>query len=311
MSKKKKPAATAAANGKAPPAKAVVVDVLEIDEVVGRKLADFSSHGSDFAKQQRVVEELADQLTVERERLEFLARPLERVHALLESKELAAMAGEQAYDAGFRLCLAKLKFKNGRYERDGGKPNGAKPWAELAAGGATDAQLLKNLKACENAGRTIGGYELEVGPHHQSGAGRLEQSAFYREVKRETGLGYYHSAQVTVLRGDATIVREIRRVLGIGEPANSLPAAITKAKASHRTKKKAKAVAKSVGDRPYNDANATAKPKSKGKSESPAKRKGGIDVLHDGTSPRELAVEENMRSDEASARRLPAALAKK
>lgn len=236
MAKKKRKAAAApaATNVLVGPKPLDPIDLVALPREVERRVDELSRWNSAFYKKKQVVEDLRKKLAEAEGELEFLARPLRAVEAVTNPEALAKFAAEKIYDDGLRACLGKIRYKirssnynprTRRYESKS-KPTGAKRWRELKANGATDAQILRNLKSIDTGypGCRADGYELD--------RDRGQWVLWKGEANR-------HGSIKLLTVTEPQLAVESRRVFGIAEIAGPKPRPAQKKKPAGKPKSSA------------------------------------------------------------------------
>jgi hypothetical protein len=213
------------------------IDAVALADELEDRIGEFGVYGNKYYMQRRLVEELREKLAEAEATLEFLARPLRIVEKALAPDTLAKLAREKPYDEGLRACAGQIRLKVES------KPSGAKPWKLLKADGATDEQILKNLRS---TGRNY---------HGVKGAGYELVDSRGRDgfVLWKGDANFQGSTKAIV--GTANVVAEVRRVFEIPPPAKGASAAkaATKKPAAKRkasAPKKQPAAAKAPSAKP-------------------------------------------------------------
>ena len=222
MATRKKGSKPTAAKVKAPPPP---VDVVELDEEIHEALQNFTG----YHKQCETVRKLEEQLAEARTLLERMAKPLRQIEAILKPEELKRLSESQLWDEPLKQMIGRVRpvIKKTNYNYQTNKTTktetktGAKPWKELQRDGASDAQILKNLKSVD-AGY---GNRLDAGDYCLLLGDKFE---LYRgSVYNGTRLIY----------GKQKLIAEIRRVMQIAEAAEK-PAPAKKDPPAKSPKKK-------------------------------------------------------------------------
>lgn len=185
-----------------------------------RELADqLAGHRSPYDRACDRVEDLEEELAMAKAEKQFEANKLNSLLAAMKNPKAATPVEARVFDDFLRKCLSQVKATKKDYSGGVGygrsvKIAGVVPWSELAKRGATDQQILTNIKK---------GFEhiYNGGPAAQDKGGEtyrliIEAPRFVREIR-------YGHAGVVLLRQPAKEANEdlllaIRRVMNIGEP---------------------------------------------------------------------------------------------
>lgn len=196
--KSRKRSRTKPSAAKAPPPELAADKVAAKLEIEMRRFVGWQS---DFSKQQRKVEEAREALKAEELTLETMAKAHREILAFLGSAKLADVANAKPWDAKLRETVARVtatkSVYNPRTYKHEKKPTGGKPWNVLKRTGATDAQIIANLKHVE---RSYGNFRLEIDG----------------SIMAFTDCS--HNARRKLIAGAAAVAVEVRRVMGIPLP---------------------------------------------------------------------------------------------
>lgn len=205
-----------------------IIALLSQSDELFRAETDYDSH---FQKRVDEVAKLRAELAVEESKLAHEFGPILQLARELTGSRPPAGSG-QHYDRGIRsLCATMKPTLSERFGR--GK---AKEWSVLQERGGTDDDVYKCLRAIPGQlhnQKHLFEFEFDLG-------GATEE-LIQRPIGQDEG--------VAVVKGRSNIIAEVRRVMGIGQPAKAA-AALKKKPTTKATKKKPGGKAAAVKTKP-------------------------------------------------------------
>lgn len=189
----------------------------EIDRLSG---VDWQSPGHDRRdKLETRRAELRRELEDVETELRFELGKLQKVAAALKAPAVAAAINAERHDEALRAMIAKVKLKAREYDHKQckyvEKPTGARAWVELQKNGASDEQIKANLKHLDTG--NYGSSEKKAGGY----------TLWFSGNQAELWRGSKYGGSGKKLMSIEGLVKEVRRIKGIGEPTKK-PAAVKK-----------------------------------------------------------------------------------